>query len=86
MGGRTFLLCYAIWRDADDDAVNEEWLRNSVHAIEPRTVGHYVAEADLLAGASRSVRSFAPSNWQRLQDLRRRHDPDGLFHTYLGLG
>jgi FAD/FMN-containing dehydrogenase len=85
MVGRTFLLCYAIWSEPTDDAINERWLRETVRAVEPLTIGHYVAEADLLAGPSRSIRSFSVPNWQRLQDLRRKHDPTDLFHTFLGL-
>jgi FAD/FMN-containing dehydrogenase len=85
MAGRTFALCYAIWQNQADDAVNERWLRDAVGAVGPLGIGHYVAEADLAAGPSRSIRSFAAPNWQRLQDLKRKHDPADLFHTYLGL-
>ncbi len=85
MVGRTFLLCYAIWSEPTDDTVNERWIRETVSAVEPLAKGHYVAEADLLAGPSRSMRSFSAPNWQRLQDLRRKHDPTDLFHTYLGV-
>jgi len=85
MVARTFVLPYAIWDDAADDDRNETWLREAVRSIEDRTVGHYVAEADLAAGPSRSTRSFAPENWERLGELKRRHDPENVFHTYLGL-
>ena len=47
--------------------------------------GHYIAEADLSAGASKSVTSYAPANWERLGALKRQHDPEDLFYTYLGL-
>jgi hypothetical protein len=31
--------------------------------------------------------SFAPANWQRLAELRQKHDPDGLFFDFTeGLG
>ncbi|MCA1846503.1 MAG: ester cyclase, partial [Actinobacteria bacterium] len=85
MVARTFVLPYAIWDHEADDDRNETWLREAVQSIEDRTVGHYVAEADLAAGPSRSTRSFAPENWERLGALKRRHDPDNVFHSYLGL-
>jgi FAD/FMN-containing dehydrogenase len=85
MVARTFLLCYAIWQDEADDARNEDWLRAAMAAVEPQTVGRYIAEADLLAHSSRVMDSFAPANWQRLENVRRRYDSAGLFHGYLGL-
>jgi FAD/FMN-containing dehydrogenase len=84
MAGRTFLLCYAIWEDEAQDAANEGWFRQLVGSIEPVTIGHYVAETDLRDGPGRAARSFAPAAWERLQALRREHDPDDLFHSYLG--
>ncbi len=40
---------------------------------------------DLLAAPTRAVGSFAQPQWQRLEQLRAQRDPDGGFHTYLGL-
>ena len=85
MVGRTFLLCYAIWEDEADDGPNEEWFRNLMEGLEPLSTGHYIAETDLPADPSRSTRSFGPASWERLSELRARHDPQGLFHSYLGL-
>jgi FAD/FMN-containing dehydrogenase len=86
MVAKTLLLCYSIWEHEADDAANEEWFQGLVASVEPFVIGHYIAEAHLPAGPSRSTGSFAPSNWERLGMLRRRFDPEGLFHTYLGLG
>jgi hypothetical protein len=52
--------------------------------VAPFSVGHYVAETDLLADPSRAARSFSPAAWKRLTSLRMRLDPHGLFHPYLG--
>jgi len=79
MVARTFVLPYAIWDHEADDDRNETWLREAVQSIEDRTVGHYVAEADLAAGPSRSTRSFAPKNWERLGALKHRHDRTTCF-------
>ncbi|MEV6230031.1 FAD-binding oxidoreductase [Saccharopolyspora shandongensis] len=82
VAGRTLLDCYAVWQERADDAANRAWLRETMAALEPVTVGHYVGEADLTAEPERARRCYTEQNWQRLQALRARFDPDGLFHTY----
>jgi FAD/FMN-containing dehydrogenase len=85
MVAKTILLLYAIWEHPDEDEPNRRWLHDTVASVEPLGVGHYIAEADLPAAPTRARRSFAPPNWARLNALRARHDPDGVFHAYLGL-
>ena len=80
MTAGTLLLCYAIWERPEDDAVNTAWHRETIAALEPFAVGHYVGESDIVAEPARAERSFARTNWQRLQSLRRTYDPDALFH------
>ncbi len=75
--------CSAIWDDDSQDKPNIDWLRSTMQALEPMGVGHYVGEADLPAHPSRSVRSFSPNNWKRLEELRKKYDPDRIFHSYL---
>ena len=52
--------------------------------LDPFKVNYYIGETDLTIGADHAPRSFTPANWQRLQPLRRKHDPEGLFFDYLG--
>ncbi|MCI0606387.1 FAD-binding oxidoreductase [bacterium] len=82
MTGRTLFLCYAIWEQQENDAVNAAWHRTTIAELEPFAVGHYVGESDIVAKPTRVERSFAPANWQRLQALRLTFDPDGLFHGH----
>ena len=49
-------------------------------ALDPLAVGHYVGESDILSDPARAKRSFARKNWQHLQALRQKYDPDALFH------
>jgi hypothetical protein len=81
----TYIASYANWKDETDDEVNTAWLRETMRLMEPFTIGHYVNESDLAADTNRSIRSYSPKNWKRLQELRKRYDPDNLFHTYIGL-
>jgi FAD/FMN-containing dehydrogenase len=83
MVGRSFSLCYAVWTEPGDDQANIEWLRRTSRDLEPFSSGYYIAEADLPADTSRSARAFAAPHWERLRALRRAHDPDDLFHSFL---
>jgi hypothetical protein len=85
MRGKALLLCYAIWERPEDDVANAGWHRETVAAVDPFAVGHYVGESDIVADPARARRSFAAANWHRLQSLRRQYDPDGLFHGHFGV-
>jgi FAD/FMN-containing dehydrogenase len=82
MTAGTLLLCYAIWERQEDDGANAAWHRETIAALDPFAVGHYVGESDIVADPARAERSFAHANWQRLQSLRRTYDPDDLFHGH----
>ena len=82
MTAGTLLLCYAIWERPEDDAVNAAWHRGTIAALDSFAVGHYVGESDIVSDPVRAERSFARTNWQRLQALRRTYDPDALFHGH----
>ena len=74
--------CYSIWEEAGQDEANIKWLRTLMTALEPLAVGCYVGEADIAANPSQVVNSYARSNWERLQALREKYDPDRVFHSY----
>lgn len=80
MTAKILLLCYAIWERPDDDDLNAVWHRETIAALDTFAVGHYVGESDIVTEPARIERSFATGSWQRLQSLRRKYDPDGLFH------
>ncbi len=81
MTGDALLLCYAIWQQPEDDAANAEWHRATIAALDKYAVGHYVGESDIIAHPGRAQRSYSKPNWQRLNTLREKYDPDGLFHA-----
>ncbi len=82
MTAGALVLCYAIWEREEDDTANAAWHREAISALDRFAVGHYVAESDIVADPSRAERSFAKANWERLQSLRQKYDPDGLFHGH----
>uniref|UniRef100_UPI0033F4C462 FAD-binding oxidoreductase n=1 Tax=Streptomyces klenkii TaxID=1420899 RepID=UPI0033F4C462 len=82
--GASYLVCYAIWDDPAADGTNAQWLREAMTSADPSGHGgHYIAETDLEADASRARRSYAPADWDRLQELKAAWDPENVFHSYL---
>jgi FAD/FMN-containing dehydrogenase len=84
MPGNIVMFAYAVWDDAAEDAANLSWLDGFAAAHEPATAGCYIGESRLDRGPSQSEGAFAPPMWQRYLELKRKHDPDGLFHWFLG--
>ena len=86
MRRRTFLSPYSFWMDEKEDEQNLAWLKRTQEILAPLSAGHFISEADLEASPERSERSFSRANWERIQAVRDKYDPDGVFHTYLGHG
>jgi FAD/FMN-containing dehydrogenase len=80
---RTFVAVYAMWDDPTTDDANLAWLPSAMTRLEDTAIGHYIAEADLRAATAHARRCFTDETWARLETLRRRVDPDGVFVTYL---
>jgi FAD/FMN-containing dehydrogenase len=82
MTAKMLILCYAAWDRPDDDAANSAWHRQTVGMLDSFAVGHYVGESDIVAKPARAQQSFARANWQRLQSIRGKYDPENLFHEW----
>jgi FAD/FMN-containing dehydrogenase len=67
------------WADPADTEVNVQWVRDTFAALEP-----YMAPRTLVnyAGADQAdeVVAFYGPNLERLRDVKRRDDPDNVFH------
>lgn len=79
--GGTYVVCYALWRDAGQDDVNQRWFDDVTACLSVRAKGHYVGEAALLGshGQERLRGCFSEADWARLAAVRRSLDPHGLF-------
>ncbi len=82
--GNTFIGCYSIWDDEEEDEVHFRWLDQTLPLMDPIAKGHYVNEVESRRHPERIRLCFSDANWKRLQELRRKYDPDGIFHNYLG--
>ena len=81
----TFVGLYAAWVGADGDAANTAWLREASTALQPFASGHYINEIDIEAAPHRARDCFSAKAWNRLADVRHRHDPERLFHGFFGV-
>jgi FAD/FMN-containing dehydrogenase len=79
-----YIGCYSIWEGAGHDEANLRWHRETMRSLLPITRGHYMGETDLLASPTRAAESLAPGVWERLQAIRRRYDPQDVFHSHIG--
>ena len=79
----TYVGCYAIWDEEKDDDVNYEWLGKCIPLMDPYNKGHYVNEVEPRFNPDRVRECFSKEAWTRLQQLRKKYDPNGVFHDYL---
>jgi FAD/FMN-containing dehydrogenase len=73
----------ANWDDPADDAANIAWAREAVTTLEPHsTGGSYVNFED--PDDPTRVAAVYGANFQRLEEIKRRYDPDNLFGSRRG--
>ena len=73
---------YATWDDEREDQRNSEWVVNQMRRLEPFSVGIQLADENLI---NRPAPFMAAENLERLEQLRAKYDPGGLFHSYLAI-
>jgi FAD/FMN-containing dehydrogenase len=70
------------WLDASATAANVAWARETYAAMTPHfATGRYVnyLNADEVTDTGAVSAAFGP-NWKRLREVKRRYDPDNVFH------
>lgn len=75
---------WAIWENEEDDDANRRWQDEVIAIMKPFTSQHYIGETDIVQDPSRVRGSYSPEKWKRLEDVRARYDPQGIFFGYLG--
>lgn len=78
--GRWYFSTYARWGDAGEDEANQRWLRSLYDELQPIATHCYINEFDLEYRSRDVARCFSDVGWQRLRELKQRHDPAGVFH------
>ena len=82
----TYVGCYAIWDEEKDDEANYSWLGDCIPLMEPYNKGHYINEVEPRFNPNRLRECFSAEAWTRLEQLRAKYDPKGVFHHYLREG
>lgn len=66
------------WDNPADTDENITWARDLGAALEPFSTGHsyvnYIGDADRVRAA------YQPATYARLADIKRRYDPENVFH------
>jgi len=75
-----YLAVYAIWSDPADDERHRSWVVDHVSRLAALGAGVYLGDTDF---TRRPDRFMEPSHFARLEEIRSRRDPDGLFCGYL---
>jgi FAD/FMN-containing dehydrogenase len=73
------LLIPSVWTDAARTAANIDWSRTTFAALQPQLTGdrwlNYLGDDQDAA-----VRAAYGANYERLREVKRRYDPDNVFH------
>lgn len=77
-----YVALYSVWEDAAEDAQQQAWVTDHMRELEPLASGIQLADENL---GARPFRFLAEANFKRLQAIRARRDPEGMFHSYMGL-
>jgi FAD/FMN-containing dehydrogenase len=76
---RNLLWIVSAWRPAEDGEPHLQWAREVGDAMKPHAAGGVYVNALGDEPADR-VRSAYGANWPRLTQIKRRYDPDNVFH------
>jgi FAD/FMN-containing dehydrogenase len=75
-----YLALYAIWTDPAEDEAMREWTHRGGARLAEVGCGVYLGDTDF---TRRPDRFMGDEQFARLEQIRSRHDPDGLFSSYL---
>ena len=79
--GRLWTGLWSYWDRPEDDAANLEWIAAASEPLEASAVGFYVGQSNFEL-PDRASRSFDRTSWERLQNVRFKADPEGLFCSH----
>ena len=79
-----YVASYLLWNDAEHDEANHAWLKQTNDLLQPYSKGTYINEIEATLFPERVRSCFSGESWARLAELRKKYDPDNVFHTWLG--
>ena len=77
----TYIALYGVWQDPALDEQNLTWVEERMREMEDLASGIQLADENL---GRRPARFASDASMARLDEVRARYDPDGLFHPWMG--
>ncbi len=78
----TYIALYGVWEDAAEDEANVRWATERMRELESHASGIQLADENL---GNRPARFLSEEHSARLERVRSNYDPDGRFHSWMGL-
>ena len=75
----------ANWTDPAQTDANIAWARAVYDAVQPFARGEYLNFPGFIEDSSRLLQGVYGANYQRLQTIKARYDPDNLFKGVLNI-
>lgn len=75
---------WSIWKKPEEDAINYKWHNECTEILKKFTSMPYIGETDIVQDNARVQKAYTPEKWKRLEQIRAKYDPNGLFFGYLG--
>jgi len=85
---RAFVGLYAAWPGTErlrGNAADFAWLRKASQALQPFASGHHINAIEIEATPQEAADCSSVKAWNRQAEVRHRHDPERLFHGFLGV-
>jgi hypothetical protein len=77
-----YIALYSVWQDPAEDRPHQAWVTEHMKKLEPLASGIQLADENL---AARPFKFIADKNLARLEALRAKYDPGGMFHSYMAV-
>jgi FAD/FMN-containing dehydrogenase len=84
LSGDILIYGYSVWDDPVQDGAHAQWLVGFEKAFDGAIRSYYVGESRFDTGPRQSRLAYAAANWQKFCTLKRKHDPQGIFHWFPG--
>ncbi len=78
----TYIALYGVWKDPADDDMGVAWATERMREMESFSSGIQLADENL---GNRPARFLGDEQHTRLEALRAKYDPEGRFHSWMGL-
>ncbi len=82
MTGKFYGGPWTMWKEPKHDPDNIAWHAEAFKLLQPHVVGHYIAESDMVARPDVVKKSYSADNYKKIEELRTKYDPHGVFFNY----